>query len=393
MSRGKIFFGLIVALMLMMMSAAEAADDSANAKLIRIEVDTYGAEQSGALLDRISRLEKDFNGTNMTGNMNARIEAIFDTLYNNAAGPGILAKINALEWNVNHEVSSGAISNRLTALENQIAGATNTGSFNSRILALARASYGEEILPIAQVQVPAGTLIKVETVVPVSSKTLMEGDTIPVRVVEDVFVEDSLVFVKGLPGEGVVTKVVRAKHIFNNGKIETDFQTLRTIDGQSAETCAGVEAIDEMNAQSMARGLSLVGHTFSGKNKELEEVFVRGKNIDLPAGIELYVQVKTPLIVYGVRNMATQSLLVDETIKPAPIDEPSPKATIIPSEPETPKATTPSEPPKVTTIPSEPEPPKATTPSEPTPPPPSTKPSEPAPLYDDEEIIEIIDED
>ena len=62
---------------LMIFSASEmcsAAEESANAKLARIELDTYGTEQSGALLDRISRLEKDYSGQNMAGNMNARIE-------------------------------------------------------------------------------------------------------------------------------------------------------------------------------------------------------------------------------------------------------------------------------------------------------------------------------
>ena len=385
MSRKKIFFGLLVALMMLVTVSANAADESANTKLARIEIDTYGAEQSGALLDRISRLEKDFSGSNMTGNMNARIEAIYDILYNNAAGPGVLAKINALEWNANHEVAGGGIGNRLTALENQITGTTSSGTFNERIRVLSKASYGEEILPIAQVQIPAGTLIKVETLAPVSSKTMLEGDTIPIRVAEDVFVEDSLVFVKGLPGEGTVSRVVRAKHIFNNGKIETDFHSLKSIDGQTVAICAGVESIEEMTANSMSRGLSLVGQTFSGKNKDLEEVLVRGKNIDLPAGIELYVQVKTPVVVYGVRASTAEGLLVDETIKPAPnteptTDEPSGGPTT-PSQPsQTSEPATPSQP-------SEPTPSQPATPSQP------TKNDDNFALYDDEEIIEIIDED
>lgn len=335
MKRKKFFYILLTALMILTATVfAAPAEESASVKLVRIEIDTYGSEQNGALLDRISRLEKDFSGTNMTGNMNARIEAIYDIVYNNASGPGVLAKINALEWNANHEVQRGGIGARLTALENQIIGATSSGTFNDRIRALAKASYGEEILPIAQVQVPAGVLVKVETTAPVSSKTLQEGDTIPVRVVEDVFVDGSLVFVKGLPGEGTVNHVVRAKHIFSNGKIETDFNTVKTIDGQTAETCVGVEAQEEMLAKSMARGLSLVGQTFSGENKDIDAVLVRGKNIDLPAGVTLYIQIKTPLVVYGVREDTTDGLLVDELIRPAdstPI-KPAPSPSAAPTE-------------------------------------------------------------
>lgn len=284
------------------MFCSAAAPESVNAKLARIEVDTYGAEQSGALLDRISRLEKSYSGRNMSGNMNARIEAIYDILYNNDVAPGVLAKLNALEWNVNHEVASAGVDLRLAALENQILGKTSDATFNERIRALAKASYGAEILPISQIQIPANTLIKIETTMPVSSKTMQEGDIIPVRVVEDVFIENQLVFARGLPGEGNITKVVRAKNIFSNGKIETDFYTLKTIDGQDAQIFTGIESVEMMTNNSMARGLSLIGQTFSGKNKDLEEFLVRGKNIDLPAGIELYVQIEQPIVVYGVRT-------------------------------------------------------------------------------------------
>ena len=206
MSWKKFLSGVLAASIIFSASTfCSAAEESANAKLVRIEIDTYGAEQSGALLDRISALEKSYSGRNMSGNMNARIEAIYDILYDNSAEPAILAKINALEWNVNHEVAGGGIDIRLAALENQIFGKSSEGTFNERIRALAKASYGEEILPIAQVQVPANTLIKVETTAPVGSKVMQEGDSIPIRVIEDVFVDGSLVFARGLPGEGIVT--------------------------------------------------------------------------------------------------------------------------------------------------------------------------------------------
>ena len=302
MSWKKIFCGALAASMIFSASVFAASEDSANAKLAKIETDTYGMEQSGALLDRISRLEKNYSGQNMTGNMNARINAIYNELYDNNSAPGILAKINALEWNISHEVQSGGVDRRLAALENSILGKSVEGTFNERIRALAKASYGEEILPITLTPVPVNTLIKVATTIPVGSKTFQAGDSIPIKVVEDVFVDGNLVFANGLPGEGVVVNVHRAKNIFSNGKIETDFHALKAIDGQDVKIFTGVEAIDAMTTDSMARGLSLLGQTFSGKNKQIEEVLVRGKNIDLPAGVELYVQIKTPIVVYGVRS-------------------------------------------------------------------------------------------
>ena len=386
----KILCGVLAASMIFSASTfCSAAEESANAKLIRIETDTYGAEQNGAILDRISRLEKSFSGRNMNGNMNARIEAIYDTLYDNSAEPGILAKINVLEWNINHKVANGGIDSRLVALENQIIGKSVEGTFNERIRALAKASYGSESLPIVQVQIPINTLIKVATTAPTSSKVLQEGDSIPIKVISDVFVDDSLVFASGLTGEGVVKNVRRAKHIFSNGKIETDFYKLKSLDGQDIEIFTGVEAVDAMNAASMSSGLSLVGQTFSGKNKELEEVLVRGKNVDLPAGIdnvgyELTVEEQKPVVETKPESIIEQVGAEDETL-------------IITGEPTVPKENPPQqEPPKQ-------EPPKQEPPKQETPP--QENPSQESigglteeeframpPEGYDEEIIEIIDE-
>ena len=370
MSWKKIFCGALAASMIFSASVFAAPEDSANAKLAKIETDTYGMEQSGPLLDRISRLEKNYSGQNMNGNMNARIDAIYSALYENENEPGILAKINALEWNVNHEVQSGGVDVRLASLESMILGKTNEGTFNERIRALAKASYGQEILPIALTSLPENLLIKVATTVPVGSKTFQEGDTIPIKVVEDVFVDGNLVFARGLTGEGVVVNVHRAKNIFSNGKIETDFNKLKAIDGQDVKTYTGVEAVDAMTADSMARGLSLLGQTFSGKNKQIEEVLVRGKNIDLPAGVELYVQIKTPITVYGVKSTG------DTSTKPTPVEQ------INPTEPTTPQLT----------IEQPPAPPEPSTPAENelSPEEMTAKPPEqPTPPRDDEILVQV----
>ena len=385
----KKFLGGVTAASIIFSASAfcSAAEESANAKLTRIEIDTYGTEQSGAILDRIGALEKSYSGQNMEGNMNARIEAIYDILYDNGAEPAVLARINALEWNINHEVATGGLDIRLVALENQIFGKTQEGTFNERIRALAKATYGEELLPIAQVQIPVNTLIKVETTAPVDSRVMQAGDAVPIRVLSDVFVDGSLVFAKGLSGEGVVANVRRAKNIFSSGKIEIDFCRLKTIDGQPAQIFTGAEAQSEMNATGMARGLSLIGQSFSGKG--LSEIFSGGKNIDLPAGIELYVQIKTPLVVYGLRTGDA-----DITAPPAPAPTTEPALTVEPA-PITEHEST-LVPPQATESYDEPAPPAA--PAEPVTTPPPAQ-AEPLPAEDknldgyDGEIIEIIDED
>ena len=78
-----------------------------------------------------------------------------------------------------------------------------------------------------------------------------------------------------------------------------------------------------MDNNSMSRGLSLIGQTFSGSSKAVEEVFIRGKNIDLPEGIELYVQTKEPVVVYGLRQKGSYKDTVVTTPTPIIIEKPS----------------------------------------------------------------------
>ena len=293
------------------------AQASATEKLVQIEQDTYGAEQVGAILNRISKIEKDYTGKNMQGNMNARIEAVYDNLYTNIGEPSIISKVNALEWNFNREVQSGGIDKRLTALESEILGKSTAGSFSERISELAKASFGSENVPVAQVQVPANTLIKVALIDSITSKTLQVGDVVKVKVAEDVVIEGNLIFAKGMQGTGKVAAVRKAKGwIGKNGKVDIDFDELRTFDGRTIATFVGDEAKQKMIDAEMVEGASLVAMNL---NDDWSKVLVRGKNVEIKTGTELYIQTKTDAAVYALPT--NNGELKVSSVKPAEVEE------------------------------------------------------------------------
>ena len=292
----KIFCAVLMAMMIFSLPIKTSAEISATEKLTRIELDTYGQEQVGAILNRISKLEKDFNGKNQRGNMNSRIEAVYDSLYENTGEPGVIAKINALEWNINHEVSNDGIEARLSTLEESILGKKQSGSFSARIRELSNATFGDENIPMIEMQLPADTLIKVALTDSINSKNLRVGDTVHIKVVEDVTVDGNLVFAKGLRGEGTVKSVRKAKGwTGTNGKVEIDFDKIRTIDGRNIETYVGEKAKAEMTDKQMVAGASLVAMNL---NEDWKKILVRGKNVDIDAGAELYIQTKNSAAVY-----------------------------------------------------------------------------------------------
>lgn len=290
-------------------NTAAAESDSANDKLTQIERDTYGLEQPGAILSRLNRIEKDYTGENLRGNMNVRIDALYDVLYANNGGPSVLAKVNALEWNVNHEVIREGIGTRISQLESTILGAISRDTFNNRIRELAIASFGSDDIPLIEMQLPARTLIKAGLLDAVDSRNLKVGDTVAFKVAEDVIVDGKLVFAKGLRGEGTVTKVVKAKGLTGrNGKVEINFDTLSCIDGRNIHVYVGDASKQAMRDAEMIEGAQLVGLDLSSK---WNKVMVHGKNVDISANTEFYVETQSAAIIYGLQNSAG-FLYVDE---------------------------------------------------------------------------------
>ena len=276
------------------------AATSAVEKLVKIEIDAYGAEQVGAALNRIGKLEKDFSGKNFQGNMNARIDSIYDSLYSNDGEPSIISKLNALEWNFGKEVSSGGVNERISKLENEILGKENSGGFNSRISELSKAAFGRENIPLKKISLPENTLIKIALVDSINSKDLQVGDEVKFKVAEDVILNGNLVFAKGLIGTGKVVSVRKAKGwTGRNGKVEIDFNELRAVDGRNVETFVGFEAKSAMIDKEMVDGASLVAMNL---NDDWNKVLVRGKNVDIKPGTELFIQTKNSDEIFALET-------------------------------------------------------------------------------------------
>lgn len=284
--------------------ASAQTPETVQAKLGAVEKDTYGVEQTGALLDRINKLEKDYIGSHRSGSMMARVDALYDDVYTNSTTPSILAQLNAVEWNISHEVSMNSVEKRLADMEMTIDGKTTEGTYKKRISKLSKASFGAVELPLQQVIVPKNTLIKVALVDPVNTKNLKKGDVIRYKVADDVIVDGKLVFAKGEPGDGTVLKVKQARNFGRDAELEIDYKQTKSIDGTYVNTFMGEEAKEQMKSMAMAAGASLAGIIILGPIGVIGGAFVKGKNIDLPAGTEFYIQTKADTQLFGVVTMA-----------------------------------------------------------------------------------------
>lgn len=288
-----------------MVSAAAADTQNVQGRLVAIENVMYGAQQTGSLLDRINRLEKDYAGTKPNqSNMVARVDALYATVFDNSTEPSVLTKMNAIEWTISQQVSMDSIQARIANLEKMIQGAPKEGTYKSRIETLSSLAFSGKSIPLRQVTIPANTLVKIKLVTPINTKTLKTGDKVEYQVASDINVNGSVVFAQGAPGEGTVNKVTPARNFGRDAKIDIDFAQIRAIDGTQVDTFLGEEAKKEMKSVAMAAGASVAGMALLGPVGIVTGAFVSGKDINLSAGTEMYIQTKSDNILYGIQTTA-----------------------------------------------------------------------------------------
>jgi hypothetical protein len=287
-------------------TAAAEVPNTANGKLGAVEVATYGQEQTGAIVQRIEKLEKDFDGTKKKGGMMDRINSLYDEAFDNSTSPSMFTQLNALEWTISHKVSMDPIQKRVNDMELLINGKNDEGSIKKRIEGLSSFAFGSTTIPLTQVNVPANTLVKVALVTPINAKDLKKGDIIKFQAAEDVIENDMLLITAGALGEGEITEVSQAKNFGRDAKIKIDFKDIEAVDGTKIDMTLGEEAKASMEQMGMAAGASLAGMVVLGPIGIIGGAFVKGKNINLPEGTELYLQTEKASTVYAIPTTSTE---------------------------------------------------------------------------------------
>ena len=312
--------------------------DSTNlqSKLMLVEQSVYGQEQTGALLERISRLETDFYGktSNPQTAISDRINTLYSTMFDNSVRPSAITQMNGIEWFLSRQVSIKSITDRLTTLEAQIYGKPITGTLQKRMNDLAMLAYGNSDVkaPLVSTTVPVDTLIKIKLVTPLNTDVSKVGDKVKFQAAEDVIYNGKLIIAAGAPGEGVVTKVKSARNFGRNGEIDVNFQQIQAFDGTMLETTLGEKAKKEIENLAIAAGASLAGIALLGPVGIVGGIFVNGKDIDLPAGTESYIQTKVDTNIYAIQttlkdNFKINTPPVANTVETSTVDNSSENVT------------------------------------------------------------------
>ena len=282
--------------------AAEPATISG--RMDRVDQVVYGEVKDGSLLDRISSVDNLIYGKgNMTGDgLDDRVSNAYLDVVNsgNDAAPSISARTNALEYYLTDEVKREALADRIGNLEKTVFGKEKTGAIDQRSAELEKAVYGDQHFEMKEVLLPEKTVFKIAINDKVSSKTNMVGDEVTFTVREDVKVGNNLVLPKGSQGSGVITKVSQPKSFGRSGKLDISFDQVFSLDDEPIPTVLGPEAKEKLKMEAAAVGASAVGALALGPIGLIGGFFVKGKDVEIPAGTELYIQTQSSVTTKGL---------------------------------------------------------------------------------------------
>ena len=282
--------------------AAEPATISG--RMDRVDQVVYGEVNGGSLLERISSVDNLIYGKgNMTGDgLDDRVSNAYLDVVNsgNDAAPSISARTNALEYYLTDEVKREALADRIGNLEKTVFGKEKTGAIDQRSAELEKAVYGDQHFETKEVLLPEKTVFKIAINDKVSSKTNMVGDEVTFTVREDVKVGNNLVLPKGSQGSGVITKVSQPKSFGRSGKLDISFDQVFSLDDEPIPTVLGPEAKEKLKMEAAAVGASAVGALALGPIGLVGGFFVKGKDVEIPAGTELYIQTQSSVTTKGL---------------------------------------------------------------------------------------------
>lgn len=132
---------------------------------------------------------------------------------------------------------------------------------------------------LANVILPAGTIVRLENSSEISSENLIAGQTVDFFVSGDVKVDGKVVVKSGSIAKGYVTRVQKAKGLGKEGSLEIEIRSVQAVDGSEVKLTSSrvSEAGDDKQTAAILLGV-LVCILFLTK---------KGENAKIPPGFTL----------------------------------------------------------------------------------------------------------
>lgn len=291
---------LVLSLIPPVVSPSVLANVTPLGSLVIVEEMLYGQAQEGSLLERIEKVEMDIYGTVQEGAVLMRIDRVLTFLQDSDGDGGLQLLLNLAEWGFSATLSGEKpMIERLDNLELVLYGTGQPGNISKRAERLMLDVWGTTKLDVQQVSLPPQTLVKVALTSTVNSGQAQVGDTVVYKVVEDVMIGGRVVIPVGTTGVATVTEVTAAARLGKDGRVVLDFGRVSSLDGTQIPLKVDETATERNRSLELAAGASMAGIILLGPVGLVGGYFVRGKDVQIEANTQFYVETTRAMPVLG----------------------------------------------------------------------------------------------
>ncbi len=284
--------------------SAASGGDSQERDIRRMERFIYGSALEGAPGERLKNIEKDLLGRHSRQGVPEKIRNLNSLLFTGTkSAPSLCTKLNYLEWKVFHETRQGKLSDRIAALDTFVIGNATTEPMAFRVEQLIHLSIESGIISLHQVKIPSGTSFRVKLGKKLSSKTSIEGEEVPISLSDDFLMDRNILLIaKGGAGIGEIDKVKHGGRFGRTGYLKLLINEIPAIDGSMVPvkiTDVVGSALDKKKI-GMAIGASALGYLAMGPVGLVGGAFIKGQDVEVPAGTELVVSTTQDFSITGI---------------------------------------------------------------------------------------------
>lgn len=295
---------ITVLLLAFVLPALAAASDSGEVRVSKIERYIYGDEQSGATSARLNQLEEDLFGRSTGKKENEKIKFLHDFIFKGAGeDPSLDMKLSFLEWKLFNKTGQGNLEARLAELDQQVIGSVSMEPLAFRLEQLVHLTIENGLISLHRVKIPRGTEIKLRLGKTISSQTARKNDIVQMTVADDLFIDRNILAMsKGGIISARVRSVRRGGRFGRSGYVNLDIRNIESMDSSELPvevTYAGQERFDKKRL-GMAAGASTLGYLVLGPIGIAGGAFIKGDNVEVPAGTEISVKTTGDVEVVGV---------------------------------------------------------------------------------------------
>ncbi|MEJ6951235.1 hypothetical protein [Natronospora cellulosivora (SeqCode)] len=270
--------------------------------LDEVENILYGQGSNLAIIEKIESLETVLFGHKNKGSLANRAQEIINYIYSTERDISLFLIINTMEWTLFNSYNQGPLIERIEGLEKAVFASVQEGALLDRIEHLSSLLISVDNLDLGKIILEQGYEVNIRLKDEINTTSNKAGDVINFIVENNVRLDNYLMIPSGTSGSLVLTEVKEARGFGRDATIAMIINDIVSINGEGVPLTLSVEEDQGSHSAEVAVGVSFLSTIIvSNPIGLVAGYFYRGRDIQLPEGTVMTIQVREDVELSGVR--------------------------------------------------------------------------------------------